>query len=272
MVKFLCGLTGRVTDGGAFDAHHLPTPLARRTRRNGHRRPRSSTPQLDGFRSFPRQRRNAQVLTKADPARICSAPPYSNWFAAFCRTFRRLSSSSRATPLSSPSPNCPKVETGRSYSNATPSLGPSRSRTRTGAKRAAEDLCRYQRGGQRVANVILDSLPFQSGDRQKRAVVSAPKDRERGRGLKFLPRLLSQPIEGGGGVLSSEQGYGSRHRSPGGYGHSPSAASSMKAATSFAWLTREAWLPATSFVCACILAANIFWTSGAMTLSFVVIT
>jgi hypothetical protein len=54
--------------------------------------------------------------------------------------------------------------------------------------------------------------------------------------------------------------------------HSPSAASSMTAATSFAWTTREAWLPATSVVWALILAANILWASGAMTLSFVLIT
>ncbi len=54
--------------------------------------------------------------------------------------------------------------------------------------------------------------------------------------------------------------------------HFASEASSITAATSFAWTTREAWLPATSFVWACILAANSFWTSGASNLSFVLIT
>jgi hypothetical protein len=72
---------------------------------------------------------------------------------------------------------------------------------------------------------------------------------------------------------SSQQALTSRREEAGrSYCHSPSAASSMTAATSFAWTTREAWLPATSFVWACILAANIFCTSGAMTLSFVLIT
>ena len=56
------------------------------------------------------------------------------------------------------------------------------------------------------------------------------------------------------------------------YRHSASAAFSMTAATSDAWTTREAWLPATSVVWALILAANIFWASGAMTLSLVLIT
>jgi integrase len=54
--------------------------------------------------------------------------------------------------------------------------------------------------------------------------------------------------------------------------HSASAAFSITAATSVAWTTSEAWLPATSVVWACILAANIFWASGAITLSFVLIT
>jgi hypothetical protein len=40
----------------------------------------------------------------------------------------------------------------------------------------------------------------------------------------------------------------------------------------FAWTTSEAWLPATSVVCAFILAANDFWASGARTLSFVLMT
>jgi hypothetical protein len=39
------------------------------------------------------------------------------------------------------------------------------------------------------------------------------------------------------------------------------------------WLTTsEAWLPATSVVCAFISAAKSFWASGAITLSFVLIT
>ena len=52
--------------------------------------------------------------------------------------------------------------------------------------------------------------------------------------------------------------------------HSATAASSIKAAISFAW--ERAVLAATSSVRACIRAANSFWTSGAMTLSSVVIT
>jgi hypothetical protein len=50
----------------------------------------------------------------------------------------------------------------------------------------------HQRGGQRVANVILNSLPLQSGNCQKHAVVPASKDRESGRSLKFLSRPISQ--------------------------------------------------------------------------------
>ena len=40
--------------------------------------------------------------------------------------------------------------------------------------------------------------------------------------------------------------------------HFTSAAFSITAATSFAWTTREAWLPATSVIRAFIPAANIF--------------
>src|SRR4051812_1438704 len=56
------------------------------------------------------------------------------------------------------------------------------------------------------------------------------------------------------------------------YRHFTSAAFSMTSATCFAWTTSEAWLPATSVICAFILAANNFWASGASNLSLVLIT
>ena len=50
----------------------------------------------------------------------------------------------------------------------------------------------HQRRGQRIANIILNGLPLQSGDCQQRAVVAASKDRESGRSLKFLSRPIGQ--------------------------------------------------------------------------------
>jgi len=50
----------------------------------------------------------------------------------------------------------------------------------------------HQRRGQRIANVILNSPPLQSGNCQKRAVVPVSKDRKSGRSLKFLSRPINQ--------------------------------------------------------------------------------
>ncbi len=56
------------------------------------------------------------------------------------------------------------------------------------------------------------------------------------------------------------------------YRHFASAAFSISAGDFVRVDDEEAWLPATSVVWAFILAANILWASGAITLSFVVIT
>ena len=50
----------------------------------------------------------------------------------------------------------------------------------------------HQRRGQRIANVILNGAPRQSGKRQKCAVVAVSKDRKSGRRLKFLSRPINQ--------------------------------------------------------------------------------
>ncbi len=55
---------------------------------------------------------------------------------------------------------------------------------------------RHQRRGQRIADVILNGPPLQSGDRQKRAVVPGSKDRKSGRRLKFLSCPIDQSRNG----------------------------------------------------------------------------
>ena len=50
----------------------------------------------------------------------------------------------------------------------------------------------HQRRGQRIANVILNSPPLQSGNCQKRAVVPVSKDRKSRRRLKFLSCPINQ--------------------------------------------------------------------------------
>ncbi len=50
----------------------------------------------------------------------------------------------------------------------------------------------HQRRGQRIADVILNSLALQSGDCQKRPMIPASKDRKRGCGLELLSGPVSQ--------------------------------------------------------------------------------